>query len=1230
MGSLITLIYVCSIYNGDNLMRTKFLTAVISIALLMSVFGSSMVSASLTPTTPIAIDGNSDLDPYPGSGNASNPKVIANLSIDGQGGVGISISNVDIFLTIYNCTIYNSSYGIKIVGSSNISVDNNTITGVSGSHGILLDSSTAYLDRNKLTGCSIELRHSDSNVGVQAYIDAMNITSNNTVNGAPVFFLKNQNMDNASVPTGSGEVILLNVTYANVNGLNMRGGAVIFWSSHITVENCVITGAYDAIYSFSSSYCTYANNRIVDAYHAGVRLYLSSQNTVSNTTITHNAIYSTAYGIVVMNGSNDNVIVGSNIRDTYDGISLSYANSNTVSDNILIHAMGNGIYLELSNSNTVSDNLVNGSSLRGIHSQLSNVNVLFNNTIVGALTSGIILWKSFADTVSMNKIFDSVSYGINLTACNAAVNHIFANVLIGNHGSTSVYNVANIQAFDDSVNSWNNATIGNYWGDWTAPDANKDGIVDSAYAIAGGVSADNHPIALTVKILSPASNLYTNSTSAALSGTTSGYVLANVTWYNAATGISGQGSGISTWTASAGLVLGVNNISINATDSQGLKVSDNVTVICDTVNASLTIVSPVSGSINTTGMVTVQWNVSDALSGIAKTEISTNGNTWTLVTGTSYNLTLADGAYIVYVKVTDNAGNVNQTSVSFSVDTVKPVIVINSPSNGSAVNNGSVLLQWTASDAISGIAKTEISTNGTNWTLVTGTSYNLTLADGTYTVYVKVTDLVGFVNQTSVNFTVDTVKPVIIINSPSNGSINTTGTVTLLWNASDAFSGILKTEISTDGMNWTLVNGTSNNLTLVDAAYIVYVKVTDNAGNVNQTSVSFIVDTVKPVIIINSPSNGSINITGSVTVQWTASDATSGILKTEISTDNTTWATVTGNSHVLTLADGSYTVYMKVTDQVGFVNQTSVSFIVDTVKPVIVINSPSNGSVNITGSVTVQWTASDATSGILRTEMSTDGTTWTNVTGTSQVLELADGSYTVYVKVTDNAGNFNQTSVSFIVESSTPVVTAKSPVGSGVSKEAAISVQFSEAMNTIATTISVNGISGVMTWIGNNATFTPSSALAYNTTYTVTVSGEDLYGKALATASWTFTTLKDEGKITGTLKDASGNATAGANVALSNGMTTETDANGYFEFNNVTSGSYTLTISKDGYKTFTQNVTTAAGETNALGTLSAEANPAGTGTSNDNTLLIGAGIIGIVALLVGGFLVMTRRKKKQA
>ena len=289
----------------------------------------------------------------------------------------------------------------------------------------------------------------------------------------------------------------------------------------------MITGTFDGIYVFSSNYCTFSKNQIVDPWHAGVRLYLSSNGIVSNTTVTHHVVYSTAYGIVVMHGSN-NVVVDNSVRDTFDGVDLSYSDSNTVSRNIAVHSTGEGIYVESSNGNTISSNLVNGSSLKGISTQLSNSNVIFNNTISGARNCGISLWKSFANTIDGNKIIGSVSYGINLTACNGGVDIIYANVLIGNNASSSVFSANSIQAYDDNANQWNNVTIGNYWGDWTAPDANKNGIVDSPYAIAGNKAIDNYPVALSVKILSPSSNLYTNTASVLLSGITTGYVISNV------------------------------------------------------------------------------------------------------------------------------------------------------------------------------------------------------------------------------------------------------------------------------------------------------------------------------------------------------------------------------------------------------------------------------------------------------------------------------------------------------------------------------------------------------------------------------------------------------------------------------------------------------------------------------------------------------------------------------
>lgn len=102
-----------------------------------------------------------------------------------------------------------------------------------------------------------------------------------------------------------------------------------------------------------------------------------------------------------------------------------------------------------------------------------------------------------------------------------------------------------------------------------------------------------------------------------------------------------------------------------------------------------------------------------------------------------------------------------------------------------------------------------------------------------------------------------------------------------------------------------------------------------------------------------------------------------------------------------------------------------------------------------TDSIKVTYSASDALSGVKSVEFSTNS----NMSGSKSVAEvtepydyqlsgLADGEYTIYVRVTDNAGNKseNYNTGSFIVDSMAPKVTITSPVsGSTVNKKISLS-----------------------------------------------------------------------------------------------------------------------------------------------------------------------------------------------
>jgi parallel beta-helix repeat protein len=156
-------------------------------------------------------------------------------------------------------------------------------------------------------------------------------------------------------------------------------------------------------------------------------------------------------------------------------VSNSYITNNTVSGNTM------GILLSDSGGNAVTNNTVSTND-NGIVLTSSNGNIVFNNTA------------------------NNNDYGISLDTCTDTVivdNEIVTNaqgILILDSTGISVYHnnfLGNtIQAEDNNANVWDNGypSGGNYWSDWTGPDANFDGIVDTPYPnIVGGAAVDNYP-----------------------------------------------------------------------------------------------------------------------------------------------------------------------------------------------------------------------------------------------------------------------------------------------------------------------------------------------------------------------------------------------------------------------------------------------------------------------------------------------------------------------------------------------------------------------------------------------------------------------------------------------------------------------------------------------------------------------------------------------------------------
>lgn len=616
--------------------------------------------------------------------------------------------------TIGNNTFANSTVrGIWLSYSSDNSVADNKVSNT-GTAAIEMDLCYGRLDRNSLTNGSIVFSFGGVS-DVAGLVKGMEISSTNTVNGKPIYFAKSLDLSGASIPSGAGMVIALNVTHLSARSLHPDGGVAVGFSSNITVEGNVIANAKGGIMVYSSP---------------------------------------------------DSRIIGNHVTNGPTAISAESSARVTIANNTVSGSRSYGLVLLSSRSCTVSGNVVN-SSAYGVRVSFSNNNVVANNTLNGS-GEGIYASSSSGNLIVGNWITSSTGYGIE---CSSG-NRIYANMLVGNHGATSVFNASHAQA-RGSGSSWNTTSFGNYWGDWTAPDANHDGIVDSPYLITAG-DRDNFPLASVVHLVitSPTTSPYaTNQGTVVVTGTTSGGLGSNVTrWHNALTGGSGTTGGAS-WSASVPLAPGTNAITVTSTDSTGYLSSVKTIVVAYSPGPQVAM-TPSSGSTTYTNKSSLQVSfvITDA-------EPMTTANMSHYVGGalvghqplgfvsglTSYTgsmaLGLQSGANLFYFTFNDSAGGSSTVHLTAVVDTTPPQVTAMSPTGSGAPLSTSVNATFSeqmnassVSITVGGISGTLAwSGNTAVFTPSSSLSYNTT-----YAVTVTGMDLAG--NHVSTSWSFKTLK----------------------------------------------------------------------------------------------------------------------------------------------------------------------------------------------------------------------------------------------------------------------------------------------------------------------------------------------------------------------------------------------------------------------------------------------------------------------------------------
>ena len=298
---------------------------------------------------------------------------------------------------------------------------------------------------------------------------------------------------------------------------------------------------------------------------------------------------------------------------------------------------------------------------------------------------------------------------------------------------------------------------------------------------------------------------------------------------------------------------------------------DNVNVsgelIPDSDAPNLSIVFP-TNTTYATDVGELNYSVRDANLQACRYSLNGGVTNTTIVCGQNASgLISSEGSNTWSVYANDSAGNVNSSSVTFFKDSIVPLI---SYGVGTEVDGANVSRNWIYVN-VSVIELNEVnvtfrlfnSSGAVNQTTFSAGQRTINwtgLSDGTYTYNVSMSDSANNVNTTMSRVIVlDRIAPLLNVVSPANASNYSSSPINVSYSVSDTNLRACWWSNSSGLINRSIGCGSNITGQLWDEGInVVLVYANDSAGNVNETSVRFLVDTLAPLVNLLAPSNNTL------------------------------------------------------------------------------------------------------------------------------------------------------------------------------------------------------------------------------------------------------------------------------------------------------------------------------------------------------------------------------------
>uniref|UniRef100_UPI0038F71CCD Ig-like domain-containing protein n=1 Tax=Enterobacter roggenkampii TaxID=1812935 RepID=UPI0038F71CCD len=500
---------------------------------------------------------------------------------------------------------------------------------------------------------------------------------------------------------------------------------------------------------------------------------------------------------------------------------------------------------------------------------------------------------------------------------------------------------------------------------------------------------------------------------------------------------------------------------------------------------------------------------------------------WSLTVPASAMETLIDGRAQVSVSVTNVNGNSADASRVVTVDTLPPAITLDNLTADNIINAAEAQQDLALSGTSSAEAgqtvtvtlngktyQTTVQTDGT-WQLIVPAADVGALNDGIVTVTATVSDVAGNSSSADRVGLVDATVPQVTINH----FVTDTNTVNQLAHAqAQILSGSVtgaaagdRVTITINSVDYTTVVDAAGNWSLglpasvvqglTDGTWTIDVSVTDRSGNTGSSSLDVVVNTVTPVIgintlaaddVINATEKGEelqISGTSNQPEGTTITVTLNGIHYTATADASGNWSVTVPAANVSALGEANYTVTASITDSVGNSASTSHDVLVDSSLPVVTIDTLAGDNIvnaaevaagqTLTGKVTNAAPGDTVTitlGGQTFTATVQDDLTWSLPLTQSQLTALGNGDLTVSASVTNAHGNTGSSSLDFTIDAQLPGLRIDTVAGDDV-----INV-IEHAQNLI--------VSGT------------STDLAAGSAVTVTINGKAYSATVLADGSW--------------------------------------------------------------------------------------------------------------------------------